>query len=65
MLTPKDIYRTAKLLMEQHSENAVPEASMKADAMLENGDLDGQAVWVAVAKAIKELQNDQPSSTVH
>jgi len=60
-----DIYRTAKLLMDQHHENATLEASMKADAMQEKGDLDGQSVWMAVVRAIKELQSDQPTGLVH
>jgi hypothetical protein len=60
-----DIYRTAKLLTDQHHENAILEASMKADTMLEKGDLDGQTVWMAVVRAIKELQSDQPTGLVH
>ena len=47
-----DIYRSAALLIKQHGEDAVIEAAMKADAMLEKGDLDGQRVWKAIVKAI-------------
>ncbi len=33
---------------------------MRADAMLEAGDLEGQAVWRRIIRAIKELQNREP-----
>jgi len=65
MPAPIDIYRTAKLLIHQHGDNAALEASMKADDMLDKGDLDGQAVWMAVVKAIKELESETVSGTVH
>lgn len=36
-----DVYRTAKLLIGQHGDGAGIEAAMRADAMLEQGDLEG------------------------
>ena len=36
------------------------EAAMRADAMLEKGDLDGYAVWKRVLKAVGELLRDAP-----
>ncbi len=35
---------------------------MRADAMLEKGDLDGYAVWKRILKAVKELQRTGPKS---
>ena len=32
---------------------------MKADAMLDEGDLDGQRVWKAIVRAIEELQRGE------
>jgi hypothetical protein len=43
-----DIYRSAKLLIDQHGDEADIEAAMKADAMLEAGDIDGQRVWMRI-----------------
>lgn len=54
-----DIYRSAALLIRQHGDDAVIEAAMKADAMLDKGDLDGQRVWKAIVKAIEELQRGE------
>ncbi len=55
-----DIYRSAKLLIDQHGEEAPIFAAMQADKCLEAGDLDGKAVWMGVIRAIKELLDQQP-----
>ena len=41
-----DIYRSAKLLIDQHGEDAPIFAAQQADRCLEGGDLDGKAVWM-------------------
>ncbi len=41
MPTDLDIYRSAKLLVEQHGQDALIEAAMKADQLLE------RATWMA------------------
>ena len=43
-------------------ESATIEAAMRADEMLEKGDLDGQAVWLRVLRTVKELQETEPRS---
>ena len=58
-----DIYRSAKLLIDQHGEDAAIFAAQKADKCLESGDLDGKAVWMGVIRAIKELLDQQPPSS--
>ncbi len=55
-----DIYRSAKLLVDQHGEDAPIFAAQQADACLEAGDLDGKATWMRVIEAIKELLDQQP-----
>ena len=37
---------------------------MRADAMLEAGDLDGLAVWKRVLRAVEELQGTGPGAGV-
>ncbi len=39
MIPDLDIYRFANVLVREHSEDAILEAAMWADAMLEKGDL--------------------------
>ena len=60
MLDEIDIYRSAKLLIDQHGEDAPIFAAQQADRCLEAGDLDGKAVWMGVIRAIKELLDQQP-----
>ena len=55
MTSDLDIYRSAKLLMHKHGEDAPNFAAMRADKCLAAGDIDGKAVWVRVIWAIEEL----------
>ncbi len=45
----------ATLLVKRHGQDAPVHAAMRADAMLEKGDLDGYAVWKRVLKAVGAL----------
>ena len=56
-----DIYRSAKLLIDHHGNEASIFAAMQADKCLERNDFDGKAVWMRVIEAIKELLDQQPS----
>ena len=58
-----DIYRSAKLLIDKHGDDAPIFSAQQADACLEKGDLDGKAVWMGVIRALKELLNQQPPSS--
>ncbi len=56
-----DIYRSANLLVKQHGKDAPIHAAMRADAMLEKGDLDGYGVWKRILRAVGELQGAAPT----
>ena len=56
MTDDKDIYLATKLLIDRHGDDAVIEAAMMADKMLEQGDLDGLATWKRILKTIEELR---------
>ncbi len=62
MTSDIDVYRSAKLLIDQHGDEAPIHAAMRADAMLDKGDLDGQVVWMRILEAIKELLNTRPGN---
>ncbi len=49
------VYRTANELIEQHGEDAPIHAAMRADELMEAGDMDGRAVWLQIVKAVEEL----------
>ena len=61
MTTDLDIYRSAHALIQQHGDAAAIEAAMKADSMLDKGDLDGAAVWRQIVTAISDIQRDEPA----
>ena len=46
--------------MKRHGEDAPIQAAMRADAMLDKGDMDGYAVWKRVLRAAEELQGSEP-----
>ncbi len=60
MIPDLDIFRSAGVLVKRHGPDAPIHAAMRADAMLEKGDLDGCAVWKRVLKAVEELQGTTP-----
>ncbi len=55
MILDLDIYRSAQVLVKRHGEDAPIEAAMRADAMLEAGNLGGYAVFKRIVKATEEL----------
>ena len=67
MISDLDIYRSASVLIRQHGEDSPTEAAMRADAMLERGDLDGYAVWKRIVKTVDELlaERPPPDATIH
>ncbi len=62
MIPNLDIYRSAQVLVKQHGQNAPIHAAMRADAMLEAGDLDGYAVWKRILRAVRELRRMEPAT---
>ncbi len=54
-----DIYRSANELIEQHGEADDIEAAMRADERLAAVDMDGEAVWLRIMKAIEELLSEK------
>ena len=60
-----DIYRAAKALIDQHGDDAAIHVAMRADELLDAGDLDGAATWRRIIQVIKELGNTVPSGAVH
>ncbi len=60
MTTDLDIYRSAKLLIDEHGEDAPIQAATKADALLDKGDMDGTARWIRILRAIEKLLRKKP-----
>ena len=52
MTSDLDIYRSANVLVKHHGQDAPIEAAMRADELLEAGDLEGCEVWKRIVKAV-------------
>ncbi len=63
-MEPIDIWRSAKLMIDKHGELAVIECAIIADDMVERGDMQGQAVWLAIRRAVKSLLENGPPMDV-
>ena len=59
MISDIDIYRSAHVIVQTHGRDAAIEAAMRADEMLEKGDLGGYAVWRRILEAVEELQSTE------
>ena len=55
-----DIFRSAKLLIDRHGNEASIIAIKRATKMLDDGDVAGYAVWKRVVVAIKDMQRETP-----
>ncbi len=55
MTSDLDIYRTANILVREHSQDAPIHAAMRADELLDKGDMEGLAVWKRILRAVEEL----------
>ena len=64
-LLERDIWAAANLLIKQHGDDAEIHAAMRADAMLEQGDVAGQTVWMRIKRAIRQLQTTDRPGSVH
>ncbi len=64
MIPDLDIYRSANLLVKRHGADAPIQATMRADAMLDKGELGGYAVWRRILRAVGELQRAEPGPGV-
>jgi hypothetical protein len=62
-----DIYRSAKLIIDQYGEDAAGHAAKMSDKMATKDDTVGYTMWELIRNAIDELQAREPAkdSTVH
>ena len=51
---------SAKLLIDQHGDEAPIHAAMKAVDMLERGNMDGRAVLLRIVDAIRDMLRETP-----
>ena len=56
MTSDLDTYRSANELIKQFGDAVDIEAAIRADERLAAGDMEGEAVWLRIVKAIEELE---------
>ena len=56
MISDPDIFRAAKLLIDQHCDDATIRTAQRADELLDGRDMDGAIVGRRILEAIDELQ---------
>ncbi len=60
-----DIYRSAKLYIDAHGDQGALRAAVRADALLDAGDMNGAAVWRKIIAAIETMRSTEPEGTLH
>ena len=55
MLSEWELWACANEYIRQHGVDAPIHAAMRADELLENGDIDGSGNWRAIVKRINQL----------
>jgi hypothetical protein len=64
MATDTEVFKTANLLIDTYGEMAPNGAKIKADHLKDKGDIEGQAVWLRIARATENMLNEsRPKST--
>ena len=57
-----DIWRTAAFVLREHGDGARSNAAQRADALYDQGDLDGFIVWRKVIRAIEQFERQKPNA---
>jgi len=61
LITEWELWACANEMIRQHGFDAAIQAAMKADALADKGDIEGQRTWVGIVRRINELV--EPSGT--
>ncbi len=59
MIPDLDIWRAAHVMVKPYGDGAATEAPMRADEFLDQGNLDGQRLWMRIMQTIEELQRER------
>ena len=60
-----DIYRSARLLIDQHGDEAAIRAAERVDKLSDIGDLDGAATWCRILDAVRQMRDRTAGGTMH
>ena len=62
-----EIFKTANLLIDTYGEMAPNGAKIRADHLKDNGDIQGQAVWLRITRATENILDEKlpKNNTLH
>ena len=60
LIDERDIWGSAKIMIDRHGEDAAIESAMRADKFMAEGNMAGRRVWQRIENAIVELQRREP-----
>ncbi len=60
MISDLDLWRAAQIMVKRYGDGAATEAAMRTDEFLDQGNPDGQRLWMRIMQAIEELQRERP-----
>ena len=61
MISDRDIWAAALLIVKRYGDDAIIEASQRADQILDEGDMAGAETWHRILNAFKRLQAKAPA----
>jgi hypothetical protein len=61
MIDDRDVWQAAVLLVKRYGDDAMLEASERADQLLDEGEMAGAEVWHRILNAIERLQAKAPA----
>jgi hypothetical protein len=65
MVTELDIYHSAQMMIDQHSEDAGVKAAMRSEELLKQGDKIGAQLWMQIIQAIATIELRNVQGTTH
>ena len=65
MIFDREIWQAAGAMVKRYGEDAATEAAMRADELLDEGDMDGCAVWKRIMRAAEQLLAMEPEGKVN
>lgn len=65
MTSQKDFYICANLLIKRHGKDAENHALQRSEEFAEKGEMLGAGTWLAIAQAVRELENQKAPTRLH
>ena len=65
MVSQKDVYITAQMLLKKHGDKANSYAHHMMLSLMEKDDLQGAGVWLSIGQAIEDLRNKKRQGKLH